>query len=83
MAPSTWTQGDLTRIERAIRSGALRITYGDGRSVTYRSLEELFAVRGQIEAALGLRKHPTRRVAAHSKGTRPGSVDRHGEDWCP
>lgn len=79
MATSTWTQADLTRIERAIRSGALRVTYGDGKSVTYRSLEDLFAIREQIRAALGIDAGPKRRVAAHAKGTRPGGSDR--QDW--
>lgn len=81
MAPSTWTTGDLTRIERAIRSGALRVSYGDGKSVTYRSLDEMFAIRNQIAAALGLSKGPVRRVAASNKGTRPGSIDRRDRCW--
>jgi len=81
MASSTWTIGDLTRIERAIRSGALRVTYGDGKSVTYRSLDEMFAIRNQILAALGLNKGPIRRVAASNKGTQPGSIDRSERGW--
>lgn len=77
MATSTWTDADLARIKRAIASGARSVTYADGKSVTYRSLDEMAAVRQQIEAELGLRRGPLRRVAASSKGTRPGgSLDR-------
>jgi hypothetical protein len=81
MAPSTWTSADLTRIERAIRSGALRVSYGDGKSVSYRSLDEMFAIRNQIAASLGLNRGPIRRVAASSKGIRPGSIDRRDRNW--
>lgn len=76
---AAWTQEDLTRINRAIRSGALKVEYSDGKAVTYRRLEDLFAIKGQIEQELGLRGAPLRKVAAHNKGVTPGSIDR--SEW--
>lgn len=59
------------------------MTYADGKSVTYRSLEEMMATKAQVEAELGLRRGPLRRVAASSKGTRPGGTfdRREGSSW--
>lgn len=80
MASSTWTQADLAAIERAIASGRLTIRYGDGKLVTYRSLEDLFKIRDEITKALGA-LGPRRRVAATDKGLRPGSIDRRDGSW--
>ena len=35
------TQTDLDRLEAALAGGELKVDYGDGRSVTYRSVGEL------------------------------------------
>ena len=77
-----WTQDDLTRLDRAIRSGALRVGYADGKSVTYRSLDEMFALREAMQNELGVGlQRPQRKVYAPSKGIRSGGLNR--EDWRP
>jgi hypothetical protein len=48
-----FTQEQLDSIEAAIAEGALTVQYQDKR-VTYRSLEEMWAIRGRIRKALGL-----------------------------
>ena len=48
-----FTQADLDELDKAIKSGALRVRTGD-RDVTYRSLEEMMKIRGQMLEALGL-----------------------------
>ena len=72
MAPSAWTQADLDSIERSIASGARTVAWADGKRVTYRTLEDMFAVRDQIQRALDPAVAGARRkVMAHSKGLRP------------
>lgn len=46
-----WTQANLDAIETAIASGELRVSF-EGRSVEYRSIEELQKARAEIKAAL-------------------------------
>ncbi len=48
----TWTQAQLDALDRAIASGALSVTNPDGRSVTYRSLAEMQALRNSIADSL-------------------------------
>jgi hypothetical protein len=48
-----YTQADLDSIRAAIISGALSVRYADGRSVNYRSLDELRNIAREIEAELG------------------------------
>jgi hypothetical protein len=43
-----WTQTDLDAIDKAIASGAVRVDYPGGGSVTYRSLADMRSVRGDI-----------------------------------
>lgn len=66
-------------LEAAIATGALRVGYADGKSVTYRSLEEMIAVRGLIRRELGLERSPLRKVYAPNKGTRVGGLNR--DEW--
>ncbi len=47
-----WTSTDLANIDAAIKSGALWVSNGDGKSVTYRSLDEMLRVRQSIADAL-------------------------------
>ena len=48
----SWTQGDLDAIDRAIRTGALKVRGSDGKEVTYRSLDELQRIRAEIVAVV-------------------------------
>lgn len=45
-----FTAADLSAIETAIATGALRVRYADGREVTYQSVEDLIRVRGLIQS---------------------------------
>lgn len=74
-----WTQDDLTALEAAIATGALRVGYADGKSVTYRSLEEMAAIRSVMRRTLGLEGNPLRKVYAPNKGTRVGGLNR--DEW--
>jgi hypothetical protein len=47
----SWTTSDLTAIERAIASGALRVKFSD-RDVQYRSIDELLKARETIQKTL-------------------------------
>lgn len=63
-----WNQTDLTALEDAIKSGALRVKYTD-KEVEYRSLDEMIRIREMIRKELGLVTNVDRRkVASTSKG---------------
>jgi hypothetical protein len=67
-----FTLTQLTAIEEAIGSGELRVEY-DGKSVTYRNMDELRAARDLIRSALiadGTLDDPTprRSYAVFDKG---------------
>jgi len=74
-----WTPDDLTALDAAIATGALRVGYADGKSVTYRSLDEMIALRGLIRRELGLERAPIRKVYAPNKGIRAGGLNR--DEW--
>lgn len=46
-------QSDLTALEAAIATGALKVRYSDGREVTYRTLAEMQRLRQLMRAELG------------------------------
>ena len=46
-----YTQAQLDALDKAIAEGVLSISY-DGRTVTYRSLEEMNKIRGTIFESL-------------------------------
>lgn len=82
---TTWTQADLTAIEQAIATGAMRVQYED-RAVTYRSLADMYRVRNDIRQCLSpstAPKKPSRTVAGHSKGLGPAEGGRltHGSSF--
>lgn len=65
----SWTTSDLEAIDSAIKSGRLRVRYGD-RDVTYRSLDEMLRIRDLINHELGLVADGGRtvRYSTYSKG---------------
>jgi hypothetical protein len=63
-----WTQEDLTTLDAAIASGAMRVKYKD-REVTYRSQAEMLQARSMIRRELGLDAGNGRRVFQITKGT--------------
>lgn len=74
---TTYTQADLDALDQAIATGAQTVAYADGKRVTYRSLADMYATRGQIVACLTSPiPGPLRKVAAHSKGVRPTDLGR-------
>ena len=63
-----WSASDLEEIEKAIKSGTLRVKYSD-REVQYRSLQEMLQIRDMIAREVGTKPAgPTRRLAQFSKG---------------
>lgn len=50
---TSWTKDDLARIEHAIAQGAKSVEFDD-RTVTYRSMAELFRARDAVRRALDL-----------------------------
>ena len=51
---------DLVAIEDAIKSGALSVRFQDGRSYTYRSIDELLRAREMIQADINSAAGTTR-----------------------
>lgn len=47
-----WTNADLTTIRVAIAAGTRKVTFADGRSHEYQSLDQLIAAEKVIAAAL-------------------------------
>lgn len=45
----TWSQIDIDALKAAIATGALTVTYPDGRSITYRSLRDMREIVGMME----------------------------------
>ena len=63
-----FTTPDLAELEKAIKTGTLRVKYAD-REVEYRSLDEMLRLRDLMRKELGLAPTgPLRWFAAHSKG---------------
>ncbi len=66
-----FTSADLIEIDQAIASGAREVRFKDGRSVTYRDVDDLLLARRRIEAAIasaaGSKRKRTFRV--YQKGT--------------
>lgn len=62
-----FTQTQLDAIEAAIASGTTSVSY-EGKSVTYRSMDDLLRARQIIRRALGLESGSTTILAAHTRG---------------
>lgn len=62
-----WTQTDLQTLEAAIASGARIVRYGD-KEVTYQTLDQMRALRREMQAELGLSSGGRKYFARHSKG---------------
>jgi len=62
-----FTQADLDNVESAIASGTLSVSV-EGKSVTYRSFDELRTVRRIIMQALGLNTSKTTVLINHDRG---------------
>lgn len=45
-----WTQGDIDALKVAIASGARDVQYSDNSRITYRSLDEMKDILGQMQA---------------------------------
>lgn len=63
-----YTQADLEKVEKAIAKGALTVRDSDGKTITYRSMNELKAARDIIKKALSTVKRPRAFIARTSKG---------------
>jgi hypothetical protein len=61
-----YTQADLDAIEAAILSGTSTVSY-ESKSVTYRSIDELFRIRAAIMRALGLSTTKKTILIAHDR----------------
>ena len=68
------TLEELDALEQAFRLGALVVRDRVGRTITYRSLEEMRSVRDEMRVELGLDPSSSsasgrRRVWTHNRGT--------------
>ena len=59
-----YTPDDLTAINDAIATGAVKVRFADGRETIFRSLAELRSIRDEVMAALGLSPEPLRTTYA-------------------
>lgn len=67
-ADESWGYNQLAAINEAIASGASTVSY-NGKSVTYRSLDDLLRLRQIVMAALGLVPTISGTIlAAHNRG---------------
>lgn len=71
-----FSQAQLTAIEAGIAAGTTTVSY-EGRSVSYRSLDEMLRIRAIIRSALGIAAQSSTVLAQHSRGY-GGPID--GED---
>jgi hypothetical protein len=62
-----YVQSDLDALEKAIATGAAEVRYADGRTVRYRSLQDMRAVQKEIRAALGYREASRVIVVEHER----------------
>lgn len=64
-----WTTTDLQNIETAIAEGVTTVSV-NGRTVTYRSLNDMERIRDRIRQELGVIEHGgiTFQTVGHSKG---------------
>ncbi len=63
-----FTQTDLERIERAIARGERTVRHSDGRTVEYRSVDDLMKARSEIARALAPRAPRPRAYKLYNKG---------------
>ncbi|MGE0715640.1 MAG: phage head-tail joining protein [Alphaproteobacteria bacterium] len=50
-----WTQSDLDALDRALKSGARRVTYGSGngrKEVEYHTVDEMMRLRASMQAEI-------------------------------
>lgn len=67
-----YTQADLDRLDAAIAGGELSVTV-DGKSVTYRSVQDLMAAREHVQAQIARTAgQPRRAVFRFTFGTHRG-----------
>ena len=62
-----FSQAQLSAIEAGIAAGTTTVAY-EGRSVSYRSLDEMLRIRAIIRSALGLTTSSSTVLAQHSRG---------------
>lgn len=62
-----FSQAQLDAIEEGIASGSTSVSY-EGKSVTYRSLDDMMRIRAMIRSALGLSVQPATVLVQHSRG---------------
>jgi hypothetical protein len=49
-----WTQSDLDTIDQRIAEGVKRVTYADGRTIEYQSLDHMMAARKVILSQISI-----------------------------
>jgi hypothetical protein len=76
-----FSTADLDRIKRAIASGALSVSYDDGRSVRYRDFDDLLRAKAMIERELGVLASPIRKTMGHEKGVEAGLAGEGPRSW--
>lgn len=76
----SFSQVQLDAIEAGIAAGATTVSY-EGKSVSYRSLDEMLRIRGIIRRALGLDAAASQTVlVSHDRGFSPNVGRDIGDD---
>lgn len=65
-----WTQTDLDNIEKAIAKGYLSVRHSDGKTITYRSTDELLKARDRIKQQLSKSQSKRRPMGAVIRTTK-------------
>lgn len=63
-----WTATDITKLKAAIASGTLHISFADGKSITYKSTDDMLKALSLMESEVNAGTRQGYRVASVSKG---------------
>ncbi len=64
----SFTNADLDKLDRAIAQGVLQVQDRDGKTVRYRSMDEMMRARHLMAKQLGTIRGGSRKTPAFSKG---------------
>ena len=67
---TVWTLSYLDALEEAIATGATSVSY-EGKSISYRSLDDMLRIRGILRRTLGISTAPATLQAIHVSGHKP------------
>ncbi|XWN29947.1 MAG: hypothetical protein ROR55_20995 [Devosia sp.] len=63
-----WTQTDIDTLKNAMKTGAYKVKYADGREATYRTLEEMRSLLAEMKDEVYGRQRQGVSFTQHSSG---------------